>query len=181
MSFASISCPMLGIAGFSGSGKTTLLKAVLPLLTEQGLNLALIKHTHHDVEQDSPGKDSYELRHAGAAQTLLAGPRRSILTQEYPAGNEPSLQQSLAQLHKPGLDLILVEGFRDEPFTKLEIHRPAHGKPLLCRHDPHILAVATDSSAVSAPVPLLALNQPRHIADVILQWLAEDRLTRVAC
>lgn len=181
MSCKSGYCPLLGIAGFSGSGKTTLLKALLPLLREQGLTLALIKHTHHDVEQDTPGKDSYELRHAGAGQTLLAGPRRSILTLERPTHEEPCLQQSLALLHKPGLDLILVEGFRDQPFTKLEVHRPAHHKPLLCQQDPHILAVATDHHSLQAPVPLLDLNQPGQIAQAIIQWLQEQRLTRVAC
>ncbi|WP_107852982.1 molybdopterin-guanine dinucleotide biosynthesis protein B [Oceanimonas marisflavi] len=174
-------CRLLGIAGYSGSGKTTLLTALLPLLRAQGLRLAVVKHTHHDVEQDTPGKDSYELRHAGSTQTVLAGPRRSILTVEQPAPREPSLQESLALLDTTRLDLVLVEGFRDEPVTKLEIHRPAHGKPLLCSHDPHILAVATDVASLPVAVPLFNLNQPAGIATAISDWLATGRLTRVAC
>ncbi|MGL4466119.1 MAG: molybdopterin-guanine dinucleotide biosynthesis protein MobB, partial [Plesiomonas sp.] len=45
--------PILGIVGYSGSGKTTLLKALLPLLRQQGIRPALIKHTHHDVDVDT--------------------------------------------------------------------------------------------------------------------------------
>lgn len=62
--------PLLGITGYSGTGKTTLLKQLIPLLHDQGLRIALIKHTHHDMETDIPGKDSYQLRKAGATQTL---------------------------------------------------------------------------------------------------------------
>ncbi|ATG74547.1 molybdopterin-guanine dinucleotide biosynthesis protein B [Zobellella denitrificans] len=167
---------LLGLAGFSGSGKTTLLRQLVALLRQRRLRIGVIKHTHHDVEQDTPGKDSYELRHAGASQCLLAGPHRSILTYENPKVQEPDLNESLSRLSLDRLDLVLVEGFREAPIPKLEVHRPAHGKPLLCRHDPHILAVATDDPGLEAPVPLLDLNDPPAIADLIGQWLAAGRL-----
>lgn len=63
---------MLGFAVFSGTGKTTLLVKLLPLLKEQGLSIAMIKHAHHDFDVDEPGKDSYRLRKAGTDQVLLA-------------------------------------------------------------------------------------------------------------
>ncbi|MDP5291344.1 molybdopterin-guanine dinucleotide biosynthesis protein B [Oceanimonas sp. CHS3-5] len=177
MTHSPSACHLLGIAGYSGSGKTTLLTALLPLLRARGLRLGVIKHTHHDVEQDTPGKDSYELRHAGSSQTLLAGPKRSILTLEYDAPGEPSLSASLALLNTQDLDLVLVEGFRDQPLAKLEVHRPAHGKPLLSATDSHVLAVATDAPGLAAPVPLLDLNQPAIIAAAIMDWRASNRLT----
>ncbi|OXY82369.1 molybdopterin-guanine dinucleotide biosynthesis protein B [Oceanimonas doudoroffii] len=173
-------CALLGVAGFSGSGKTTLLRALIPLLRRRGLRLGVIKHTHHDVEQDTPGKDSYELRHAGATQTVLAGPRRSIVTLEHDSPHEPDLRASLALLNTQALDLVLVEGFRDQPLPKLEVHRPAHGRPLLCLHDTHMLAVATDDASLAAPVPLLDLNRPEDIADAIAHWRETGRLTTVA-
>ena len=58
--------PVLGFAAFSGTGKTTLLKQLIPLFRQQGIRVALIKHAHHDFDIDIPGKDSYELRKAGA-------------------------------------------------------------------------------------------------------------------
>ncbi|WP_411025279.1 molybdopterin-guanine dinucleotide biosynthesis protein B, partial [Salmonella sp. s55884] len=76
--------PLLGIAAWSGTGKTTLLKALIPLLRERGIRPGLIKHTHHDMDVDTPGKDSLELRKAGAAQTLVASAKRWALMTETP-------------------------------------------------------------------------------------------------
>ncbi len=74
--------PVLGIAAWSGTGKTTLLVRVLPLLRARGLRVGLVKYTHHDVDVDTPGKDSYELRVAGASPVLLASPlRQAMMTQ----------------------------------------------------------------------------------------------------
>lgn len=68
--------PLLAIAAWSGTGKTTLLKKLIPALCAHGIRPGLIKHTHHDMDVDKPGKDSYELRKAGAAQTLVASQQR---------------------------------------------------------------------------------------------------------
>ena len=68
--------PLLAIAAWSGTGKTTLLKRLIPELCALGLRPGLIKHTHHDMDVDKPGKDSYELRKAGAAQTIVASEQR---------------------------------------------------------------------------------------------------------
>ena len=176
MSSPHSSCAVLGFAGFSGSGKTTLLRQLVSLLTRRQLRIGIIKHTHHDVEQDQPGKDSFELRHAGARQCLLAGPHRSILTWENTKPEEPDLHESLSRLSLDRLDLVLVEGFREAPIAKMEVHRPVCGKPLLCRHDPHIMAVATDVPGLVAPVPLLDLNDPAAIAETIVQWWQAGRL-----
>ena len=69
--------PLLAIAAWSGTGKTTLLRKLIPALCAAGIRPGLIKHTHHDMDVDKPGKDSYELRKAGAAQTLVASQARS--------------------------------------------------------------------------------------------------------
>ena len=179
MSLFPDSCSLLGFAGFSGSGKTTLLRHLVALLSQRQLRVGIIKHTHHDVEQDQPGKDSFELRHAGARQCLLAGPHRSILTYENIEATEPDLNESLSRLSLKQLDLVLIEGFRDQAINKIEIHRPQFGKPLLCLTDPHIIAVATDDPNLAAPVPLLDLNNTKVIADTIEQWWQAGRLQKV--
>ena len=48
--------PLIGFAAFSGTGKTTLLLQLLPILTAQELNIAVIKHAHHRFDVDHPGK-----------------------------------------------------------------------------------------------------------------------------
>ncbi|NGF40766.1 molybdopterin-guanine dinucleotide biosynthesis protein B, partial [Klebsiella pneumoniae] len=68
--------PLLAVTAYSGTGKTTLLKKLIPQLRESGLRIGLVKHTHHDMDVDTPGKDSYELRKAGAYQTLVVSQER---------------------------------------------------------------------------------------------------------
>ena len=91
----------------------------------------MIKHAHHDFDVDTPGKDSYELRKAGAAQMLISSRRRWALMVERPADREPPLDEVLLELDQELLDLILVEGFKHERFPKIELHRPSFGRPLL--------------------------------------------------
>ena len=164
------SVPVLGFAAYSGSGKTTLLRKLIPLLRQNGLRLAVIKHAHHKVEIDKPGKDSYELRKAGAGQVLLATAQRWALMVEEDAGGDPDLQIMLNRLDTSSLDFILVEGFRHVPFPKIELHRTALGKPPIYPQDSSIIAVATDSE-LPAPsdLPVLDINNPGEIQDFILQ------------
>ena len=160
--------PVLGLAAYSGTGKTTLLRSLIPLLGQRGLRLGLIKHSHHAVEIDKPGKDSYRLRQAGATQMLVASAYRIALMMAHEPGETPGLGEFLRRLDGHDLDLILVEGFKHSPIPKVELHRPSLGHPLLCPDDPCILAVATDGPLGSAvAVPILDLNAPRAIAEFI--------------
>ncbi|MFQ5643373.1 MAG: molybdopterin-guanine dinucleotide biosynthesis protein B [Thiogranum sp.] len=162
--------PVLGFAACSGSGKTTLLTALLPMLVDAKLRVAVIKHSHHDFEIDRPGKDSYRLRKAGARQMLIASPWRSALITEQPDRREPELADLLLQLDRTRLDLVLVEGFRHSAFPKIEIHRAATGKPLLHCEDDSIIAVASDTD-IDTTLPRLNLDRPQDVAKFILDYL----------
>ena len=167
--------PIIGFAAFSGTGKTTLLMHLLPLLRARGLRIGMIKHAHHTFELDYPGKDSFELRKAGAAQILVASRRRWALVSETPERpGDPPLDELLAHLDQDHIDLILVEGFKHEAFPKIELHRPSLRHPLLATHDPNIIAVASDAPVSAAPtVAILDLNDPAQVADFIQQRLPQ--------
>jgi molybdopterin-guanine dinucleotide biosynthesis protein B len=161
--------PLLGFAAFSGTGKTTLLTRLLPRFTANGLRVGLIKHSHHDFEIDYPGKDSYELRRAGASPVMLSSSHRRAVIAELPEVREPVLDDELRHFDQTGLDLILVEGFKHERFPKLELHRPALGRPLLFPGDDTIIAIATDAPLPVEPtIPQLDLNDLDRIARFIL-------------
>lgn len=163
------SVPVLGFAAFSGTGKTTLLIKLLPMLKARGLRIGMIKHAHHSFDIDHPGKDSYELRKAGAEQMLIASRIRWALMVETDPPTEPRLQDLLPRLDQATLDLILVEGFKHERFPKIELHRPNLGHPLLFPEDDSIIAVACDAPLpVRTSLPVLDLNDPGQIADFIL-------------
>ena len=164
--------PVLGFAAYSGTGKTTLLIKLLPLLKEKGLRVAMIKHAHHDFDIDTPGKDSYELRKAGADQVLIASNYRRALITETPEANEPVLEDLIEGLNLDDVDLVLVEGYRHLSFPKIELHRPSTGKPLIYLDDNAIIAVASDAAIVANELPVLDLNKPHEIVDFILNWLS---------
>jgi molybdopterin-guanine dinucleotide biosynthesis adapter protein len=171
-----IPLPVIGFAAFSGTGKTTLLKKLIPLLRAQGLRPGVVKHAHHRVEFDTPGKDSYELRKAGAGQVLLASANRWALMGEEAGAEEPQLQVLLQRLDCTDLDLVLVEGFRHIPFPKIELHRPSLGKPLLCEGDDTIIAIATDAPlAQPLSLPRLDLNDPPAVVAFIVDFCRRDR------
>lgn len=165
--------PLLGFVAFSGTGKTTLLKQLIPLLKKQNLKIALIKHAHHRFDIDIPGKDSYELRKAGADQVLVVSQQRWAMITETPEQqDDPELSDMLTHLDQSGLDLILVEGFKHIAFPRLELHRPALGHPLLFPDDADILAIVTDAPLQQqTTLPVLDLNQPAAIADFIQQYI----------
>ncbi len=156
---------VFGIAGWSGSGKTTLLEKLIPALIARGLKVSVIKHAHHGFDIDKPGKDSWRHREAGAAEVMLACGTRWALMHECRAEPEPQLAELLARLAP--CDLVLVEGFKQEPVPKLEVHRPANGKPPLFAERDDIVAVASDA-AIAATIPVLPLNDIAALADFII-------------
>jgi molybdopterin-guanine dinucleotide biosynthesis protein B len=170
--------PLLGFcASGSGIGKTTLLAQLIPVLVARGLKLSVIKHAHHTFDIDHPGKDSYRIREAGAIQTMLGSRRRWALMTESSRVDERDddlrLAELLPHLDTTLVDLILVEGFKQEPIPKIEIYRPSLNKPLWAERDPHVIAVATDALAPTA-LPQLNLNDIPAIADFILRWFAQQ-------
>ena len=166
--------PVIGFVGASGSGKTTLIAALLPLLRAAGVRAAVLKHARHGFDMDHPGKDSFRMREAGAAQVLVASRSRWVLQTELDGTlEEPPFRELLGQFDPRSVDLVLAEGFAGESYPKIEVHRPAHGEPPKCwPADPMVLAVATDVLLdVPLPVRRLDLNQPGDVARFVLAYL----------
>lgn len=160
--------PLLGFAAFSGTGKTTLIEQLIPLLIKQGLRIALVKHSHHDIEMDKPGKDSYRLRKAGASQVVLAGTHRSICFHEHEEAHDSQLSEQLALLNTQALDLVLVEGYRDQAFPKIELHRSVLQKPFLYITDANIIGLVCDQPTDTGDLPLFDFTQLQKIVSFIL-------------
>ena len=161
--------PVIGFAAQSGVGKTTLLTRVLPLLRARGFRIGMIKRAHHDFDIDKPGKDSYQLRKAGAEQMLIASDHRWALMVENEPPVEPRLETLLARLDTASLHLVLVEGLKGEAFPKIEVYRAAAGKDRLYPRDDTIIAVATDT-ALDTDLPQLDINNPEQVADFIMDY-----------
>jgi molybdopterin-guanine dinucleotide biosynthesis protein MobB len=173
--------PIVGFAAFSGSGNTTLIKAVIQRLRALGARVGVIKHAHHNFDVDVPGKDSYELRKAGAAQTLVGSKTRWALMTELHGTPEPTLEELVVQLSLTELDLIIVEGFKYAAIPKLEVHRANIGAELLFPSDPNIIALITDDQTAAQRGTLSALTiLDLNDAELITNFLVKRFDVRVA-
>jgi molybdopterin-guanine dinucleotide biosynthesis protein B len=173
---------VFGLVGWSGSGKTTLLVALLPLLRAHGLRISTIKHAHAGFDMDTRGKDSHRHRDAGAHEVLVAGAGRWALLHEI-TGPEPTLPDLLARLDP--VDLVLVEGFKSHSFPRLEVYRPALGKPPIWPSEPGVVAVATDDATLSGGLscggrPVLPLDTPDAVAAWLVRFLHAAPARRAA-
>ncbi|WP_058972468.1 molybdopterin-guanine dinucleotide biosynthesis protein MobB [Type-D symbiont of Plautia stali] len=164
-----MSVPLLAVVAWSGTGKTTLLQQVIPLLKERGIRTGLIKHTHHQMDIDTPGKDSYLLRKAGADQVIVASNQRWALMCETP--DQPlDLTALAAKMDSSILDLVLVEGFKGEPVPKIALWRHGVKGGVTDLLDEYVIAVASDEK-LAINLPLLDINQTVKVADFIEEWL----------
>jgi molybdopterin-guanine dinucleotide biosynthesis protein B len=160
------SAKVLGIVGWSGSGKTTLIVKLIPRLVARGLRIATLKHAHHNFDVDQPGKDSYEHRKSGASEVIICSARRWVQMHELADAPEPTLAALLRRVSP--CDLVLVEGFKTERHSKLEVVREATGQSPLYPDDPHVVAVASDRELSGASIPVANLNDAEAVARLVI-------------
>lgn len=130
--------PVVCFVASSGAGKTTLLVQVIAELTKRGFRIGAIKHTHHELALQPKGKDSARHAEAGAALSVIAAPNGFSFTG---AGVWPL--DDLIGLFRD-VDLIIVEGYKNEPKPKIEVMRAAHSTQSVLNNDPLLIAVASD-------------------------------------
>ena len=169
----------IGFVGQSGSGKTTLIERLIPLMAQRGLTVSALKHAHQGFDLDRPGKDSFRLRAAGAAQVMIAAPQRWALMTEL-RGQAAGFDQLLAELAP--CDLVLVEGFRsDGSIPRIEVRGPSfalratEGLPSVApsgakEGDPNLIAVVCDDP-VDRALPRFARDDVAAIAVFIVRHL----------
>ncbi|MGO2462702.1 MAG: molybdopterin-guanine dinucleotide biosynthesis protein MobB [Ewingella sp.] len=165
-----LSIPLLGVVAYSGTGKTTLLKQLIPYLKAKGVRVGLIKHTHHDVDVDTPGKDSFELRKAGAHQTMVASSQRWALMTETPEADSLDLHYLASRFDSNSLDLILVEGFKHEEIDKIVLYRQGATKAFEGLIDNNAIAVCSDTPLDNA-LPSLDINKIEDVGQFVIHWL----------
>jgi molybdopterin-guanine dinucleotide biosynthesis protein B len=153
--------PIISIVGRSESGKTTLIEKLIPELRRRGYRIGTIKHTHHAIEIDRTGKDSTRHRSAGAQTVMLASPGQIVMIKN----TDSQALDSLIRYFED-VDLLITEGYKREKTPKIEVLRKALGAELMCRHDPGLIAVATDMN-LDIHVPVFRLDDAVPIADFI--------------
>lgn len=156
---------IIHIVGWKNCGKTTLATALIKELSERGLSVNSIKHAHHGVDVDQPGTDSHHHRMAGAQEVILAGGQRYAIMHELRGSPEPTLDELVARLGP--CDWVVIEGFKNHDFPKIEVHRESCTQEPLYLKDESVIAVAADYTP-SFNGPIFDLNDISSIAEFIL-------------
>jgi molybdopterin-guanine dinucleotide biosynthesis protein B len=153
------------IVGRKNSGKTTLIVDLVSHFAGRGLRVGAIKHTHHRHELDTPGKDSFRHRQAGACAVGVLSPGMTAVFLPSASGERgEDRYQQLAPL-LGDCDLVLVEGDLMTAAPKVEVWRAELGVEPYATEHRSILALITDD-AVGDIVPIW----PRRI-DVLAEKL----------
>ena len=153
--------PVFCITGASGTGKTTLLVQLLQMLKKRGIRTAVFKHDAHDTDWDQKGKDSQKLTEAGATVTGLLSVSRTMRIEN----RSTSLQEMIRETKD--VDLILLEGFHDSPYPKIQIYRAAVGKALRVPPE-QCAAMVTDTPFDACPK-----NFRWEEVDALAKWMIE--------
>jgi molybdopterin-guanine dinucleotide biosynthesis adapter protein len=163
--------PVFGITGWKNSGKTTLAAGLIRELTHRGYSVTALKHAHESFDIDQPGRDSFKLRAAGARRVVLSSPKRWAVMQELRGEPEAPFEELLAKVGPCAV--VVVEGFKNEMFPKLEIRREgaASREPLISKV-PSVVAIASDHPAQETDgLPVFHIDDVAGIASFVISYL----------
>jgi molybdopterin-guanine dinucleotide biosynthesis protein B len=165
--FREMTDPVVGVAGWKNSGKTTLVTKLVAELSRRGYRVATVKHAHHQADIDHEGTDSFRHRSAGASEVALVTSARWAVIHELRGEPEPPLSEILARLSPA--DLVIVEGYKQEPIPKIEVRRrdAARSDPL-GPDDGNIIALAGDTPSDANGRPFFDLDRAVEIADFLV-------------
>lgn len=155
--------PVLGLSAYSGTGKTTLMERLIAALTAKGLRVGAVKHDGHDFDMDRPGKDTYRFTQAGAAVTAITSAGKTALLRQRGA----SLEELLGQVGD-GVDIILVEGWKDSGISRLGLCREATGKDFPSPPEDYV-ALVTDREDIKGAVPRFGLDDIEELTEFIME------------
>jgi len=156
-----------GIVGWKNSGKTGLVERLVTEISLKGFSVSTIKHAHHTFDIDQMGKDSFRHRQAGAMEVLLSSENRWALMHELRDSSEPNLNELLSKLSP--VDLVLIEGFKNEYGLKMEAYRIENNNIPLGQSANDIIALASNTTHPNLNLPIFDLDDTSEIANFILK------------
>ena len=155
--------PVVSVVGKSNSGKTTLIEKMIGELDRRGYRVATIKHNRHGFEIDHEGKDSWRHKRAGARTTVIASPFRVAVVEDVDKDMDIG---ELVDRYIRNVDIVLSEGFKKNPFPKIEVNRGDMNQELLCSPADNLIAICSDRR-LTAAVPCLDINDIVGLADIV--------------
>ncbi|HBV96093.1 MAG: molybdopterin-guanine dinucleotide biosynthesis protein MobB [Peptococcaceae bacterium BICA1-7] len=160
--------PVVSFVGYSGSGKTTFLEKLIPELKARNIKVGIIKHHGHDIEIDTPGKDTWRHSRAGADAVAISTAKKVAVFRRVEA------EMDLDHLARAmgDMDIVLTEGYKRGNKPKIEINRSAHTRSLIT--DPRELIAIVSDTNWEVGVPVFGLEDFSGVADFLWSRCGRD-------
>lgn len=159
----------------SGMGKTTLIEALVKIFKDKNYKVGVLKHDAHRFEIDKEGKDSWRFTKAGADNVIISSSEKLAMIRKL----EKQIEVKDMLYLFDDVDLVLIEGFKDNPYDKIEVHRKEVDDVLLCKNNNYdsktFIAIATNEKVDG--ILNLDLNDVNAIADFIENWIHQIKKT----
>ena len=149
-----------GFAGYSNAGKTSLIVQLIRLDVALGLQVGVIKHTHHPNPASQSRGDTKTFLSVGAVEVVLTGKSvgyrfdrsrpPSLFTFEHPA--------DLPGMFGEGIDRLYVEGYKSSgQWPRVIVDRASLSEPPVDL--PALVAAVTDRPWIFPSVPTFTHDQ----------------------
>ena len=156
-----------GIVGWKNSGKTFFAQKLIEYFANQKLNVASIKHAHHDFDIDKPGTDSFLHRQAGSQQIIVSSSKRWAKITELKQSKEKTLYELINELNIS--DIVIVEGFKNEKHSKIEIiNDSSDPSTYLFPYLKNIIGIVSNTK-INTSIKQFKKNEIDNIANYILK------------
>ncbi len=163
---------IIQVIGYKNSGKTTLVCQLIERFRASGYRVGTIKHDAHHFEIDHPGKDTWKHRQAGAdVVAITSQTQTAIMLQEH-----TSLARLIEKIAAASVDLILVEGYKQEDYPKIALIRSEDDKELVANAS-QIVAIVSPISWDGPPHPLFAPDDLEGITAHLTKFLNSSPIT----
>ncbi|MFC1844321.1 molybdopterin-guanine dinucleotide biosynthesis protein B [Thermodesulfobacteriota bacterium] len=163
--------PVLALIGRPNCGKTTLLEKLIPALAEKGVRVGTIKHHHGEIQMDTPGKDTWRHKQAGAKVVLLSSPSGIGLIQDT-AGDTPV--EDLVSSYFQKVDLVIAEGYKWSTLPKIEVFRSTDYDEPMQEPGETLIAMVSDIR-IRQDLPWFTHEDIVLLADFILEKIINQQ------
>jgi molybdopterin-guanine dinucleotide biosynthesis protein B len=155
------------VARGSGSGKTRIIELLIAEFNKRGLKVAAVKHSGHMPDMDRPGKDTYRYSRSGALRIMMFSSNGMMLYE-----NKGLSAREIAETAGLGMDIVLVEGYKDGPFPKIEVYSSKIDPVPMCKEFSGRFAALVGETDPGIDIPFFSFGDVVPLADFITDLLS---------
>lgn len=158
------------VAKGTNSGKTYLMEKLIGAFKARGKKVTAVKHGTHRMEVDKKGKDTCKFAEQGADRVILFSDSALLLYEL----KSPDLDH-LVSLAGEGVDIILLEGFKNGPFKKIEVFNPdLYDSPLCLEESAKGYIAIVSRERIDVKLPWFSFEDTGALCDFIEEHLRQE-------